>query len=142
MRGVLAVLPLAVLLCGCTLVRSDVTRFDQLPQDTAGKSVYFLPLEEQATSAAYLTYSGQIAAELAKYGMHRADDIETADYALVLAYGSVVAGKFPARFRFTGRLAAGPPTIPVRCRRSDPAEAHLARTAVIATARQLTEWSA
>ena len=86
MRGLLALLSLTILLCGC--IRSDVTRFDQLPQDTAGKSVYFLPLEEQGTSAAYLTYSSQIAAELAKHGLHTSDAIETADYALVMAYGS------------------------------------------------------
>ena len=83
-----AVLALAVLLAGCTLVHSNVSRFDQLPQSTAGKSVYFLPLEEQQASAAYRAYADMVAVELAKHGIDRTDDLTKADYAVVMAYGS------------------------------------------------------
>lgn len=84
--------PIAVsftlLLLGCSMIRSDVSRFDQLPESTAGKSVYFLPLEEQEASAAYRTYADRVTVELAKHGMRRASEITTADYAVVMLYGS------------------------------------------------------
>ncbi len=86
-RGVLAVLALAVLPLGCSIVRSNVTRFNHLPQNIAGNSVYFLPTAEQGTSAAYRAYSSRVAVELAKHGMRRSDDIATADYAVTMAYG-------------------------------------------------------
>jgi hypothetical protein len=88
MRGAFAGLAMAVLLLGCSVVRSNVTRFDQLPMDTAGMSVYFLPVEKQETSAAYRTYASRVASELAKHGMSRSDDISTADYSLIMTYGS------------------------------------------------------
>jgi hypothetical protein len=87
MHGAFAGLALAALLLGCSVVRSNVTRFDQLPGDTAGRSVYFLPVENQDTSSAYRTYASRVAAELAKHGMRRSDDISTADYSLTMTYG-------------------------------------------------------
>jgi hypothetical protein len=88
MRQVLALSVLAAVLLGCsTVIRSNVTRFDELPESTAGKSVYFLPLEEQATSAAYRSYAGRVATELANYGMHKTDDLTTADFAIIMDFG-------------------------------------------------------
>jgi hypothetical protein len=62
---------IGLLLPACTLVRSDVTRFDQLPSSTAGATVVFLPLDDQKASAAYQTYTNRVAAELAKHGMDK-----------------------------------------------------------------------
>lgn len=75
------------LLSGCSFVRSDVTRFDQLPSDTVGANVVFLPLDEQKTSVAYQTYADRIATERAKHGMKTINNIAQADYAVVMAYG-------------------------------------------------------
>jgi Domain of unknown function (DUF4136) len=85
--AILVVATVGLLLPACTFVRSDVTRFDQLPSDTTGATVFFLPLEDQKMSAAYLSYADRVAAQLARYGMRKTDDIEQADYAILINYG-------------------------------------------------------
>ena len=84
----LALASVGLFLPACTLVRSDVTRFNQLPSDTTGATVIFLPLDDQKTSAAYQAYATRIAAELVKQGMNRTDDFAQADYAVIMAYGA------------------------------------------------------
>jgi hypothetical protein len=77
----------ASFMSACMIVRSDVTRFDKLPSDTAGATVFFVPLDEQKTSVAYQFYVDRVAVELAKHGMTKTDRIAEADYAVVMAYG-------------------------------------------------------
>lgn len=107
MRPILVAISLAALLPGCSMIRSDVSRFDQLPQSTAGKSVYFLPLEGQEVSAAYQTYADRVAAELAKHGMRRADEVATADYAVVMAYGSGSGQQISGALPLYGQTGGG-----------------------------------
>jgi hypothetical protein len=84
----LAVASVSLFLPACTMVRSDVTRFNQLPANTTGATVIFLPLDDQKTSAAYQTYADRVAAELAEQGMNRTDDFAQAQYAVVMSYGT------------------------------------------------------
>jgi hypothetical protein len=77
----------ASFMSACMIVRSDVTRFDRLPSDTAGATVVFVPLDEQKTSVAHQFYVDRVAAELAKHGMIKTDQIAEADYAVVMACG-------------------------------------------------------
>lgn len=75
-------------LAGCALkVRTDYSKFDSLPPNPSGKTVFFVPVGGQQGSAAYEAYATKVSQYLAQHGMTRTRDWNEADYAVVITYG-------------------------------------------------------
>ncbi|MEX2520695.1 MAG: hypothetical protein WD969_15330 [Paracoccaceae bacterium] len=84
----LSLLAVAIGLSGCQQVQSNVTKFDNLPAEGQGRTVAFIPLDAQNGSAAWLSYTNQIASGLASSGYQRIDARNVADYFAVIEYGA------------------------------------------------------
>jgi len=108
MRARFAVMFAAVVLAGCmTQVHTRVERFDSLPPQTAGKSVFFFPSKEQETSAEFAAYGRSIAGRLATLGFREVNDFDRADYAVSLNYGISGARAVTEQIPIYGQTGGG-----------------------------------
>lgn len=71
---------------GCTLVKSDVAVFHQLPDTTKYQRYAFIPLKGQESSLEYATYQELIRAELAKHNFKEVDASKS-DVIVAFNYG-------------------------------------------------------
>ena len=81
---------LALVFTGCTLVRTNVEVFHDLPADYAGQQIAIVPAEpSQANTIEFMTYASKLAAKLAEVGFQVAppDPDQPPDYIAALAYG-------------------------------------------------------
>lgn len=85
----LLILTVSSLVCACgQVVKSQYTKFDNLPESVETKTIVFAPLENQKGSVAWNTYAQQIADELLKtHGMRRVSLDQKADYLAFFDYG-------------------------------------------------------
>ncbi len=75
-------------LAGCmNTVTARVERFDLLPSQTTGKTIYFFPSKAQEGSAEFAAYGRSIASRLAPLGFREVGELAGADYAILLNYG-------------------------------------------------------
>lgn len=84
--------------CG-PMVRSQVTRFSELPANGIGKTFIIIPLQNQIGDLEYQTYANQIADQLEKAGYSTTNSLRNADYSVAFAYSisepSTVTGTAP-----------------------------------------------
>jgi len=85
-KKVIGVALLSVAISGCA-VKSNVSRFNNLPPQTDGKSFFIFTLDEQKGSAEFLHYASSISARLRGLGYSEAQSISNADYIAVFNYG-------------------------------------------------------
>jgi hypothetical protein len=80
-------------------VRSDVTRFTELPPTADGQTFVILPLKTQEGSLEFQTYANDVANRLQQHGYRLVTDLRQADYAVFLTYAvgdpQTVAGLMP-----------------------------------------------
>ena len=88
--GVMRTIVLAALvltLAACQQVRTESTKFNQLPSDVASRHFILLPYDGQRGSLEYRMYAESISKRLKNLGLSEVKDIELADYAVFFDYG-------------------------------------------------------
>ncbi|GLQ04805.1 DUF4136 domain-containing protein [Sneathiella chinensis] len=84
------ILPLIItglILTGCASVSSKVTRFNYLPDQQTGGTLYFEPGPEQKGSAEFSHYTESVGMRLETLGFRPAPDRQSADYIAKIRYG-------------------------------------------------------
>jgi hypothetical protein len=94
-----ATLAFVLMTAACAQVRSDVTRFTEMPAVASGHTFVILPYKTQEGSLEFQTYAGNVATHLQQAGYRMVTDIRQADYAVFLAYAvgdpQTVVGSMP-----------------------------------------------
>jgi hypothetical protein len=86
MKDLLVATVLLVVLSGCTLLRSQVGVFHQLPKDLSGTTYAMIPFKEQEGSLEHKAYEEAVRQELNGKGF-RETNVDQAQVAVFLAYG-------------------------------------------------------
>ena len=83
----LGLLAVSIILSACTVVKSDVSRFDRLPGSVTGSSYFVLPYKNQKGSAEFSYYANSISRRMNREGFRKASDLKSADYLVRFSYG-------------------------------------------------------
>ena len=74
---------------GCAMyVQSNISKFDSMPQNIAGKSFTIVPVGDQVGSAAWQHFANELAKPLVSEGMIRRNPNEAVEYLVFIDYGT------------------------------------------------------
>lgn len=94
-------------LAACTHVKSDVTRFDDLPSSVDNTRFYVLPLEDQQLSLEYARYADIVSEHLETEGLVEVGSIKKADVIVSFDYGTADSKQVQGSMPIFGQTGGG-----------------------------------
>jgi hypothetical protein len=103
-----SVVLISLMIAACAIfVKAEVSRFNSLPPDYAGKAFYIVPLKDQQGSAEFQVYARSVAARLSANGFREAGTLGDADYAVIFNYGVGRARQISGSVPLYGQTGGG-----------------------------------